>query len=82
VCAFAAAESHVSSEDHFAGEKEGEAAAEALMKIREVEVATGEGDFAGIIKSKQADGADDAAVVFGLDEKRVWGAETEITEGT
>src|SRR5579871_1406822 len=78
---FAAAEADVRSEDDFSGKKKGEAAAETLVEIGKIQIAAGEGDFSGIVKQEQADGADDATVVLRLDEKRIGTAEAKIAEG-
>src|SRR5262250_2919847 len=80
--AFAAAEADVRAEDDFSGEKKREAAAKTLVHVRETQVAAGEGDFACIVKNEEADWPDDAAIIFGLDKKRVGRAETKIVEGT
>src|SRR5882724_7380608 len=79
--AFTAAEADVSSKDNFAGEEECQAAAESLMEIREIQIAASDGDFAGIVERENSNGADDAAIVFRLNQKRVGTTETEVTEG-
>ena len=69
MCAFAATQANIRAEDDLACEKERQAAAESLMEIGKIQIAACVGDFAGVIKSEDTDGADDAAIVFCLNEK-------------
>src|SRR5262249_22976987 len=79
--AFAAAEADVCAKNNFSGEKKGKASAKALMQVGEIEIASGEGNFAGVIKNEEANRPDDSAVVLGLNKKRIGSAETKIVKG-
>src|SRR5882672_4382594 len=65
--ASAAAESDLSAKNHFAGEEEREPTAKSLMQIGKIQIAATDSNFAGVVEEEESDGANDAAVVFGLD---------------
>jgi hypothetical protein len=69
VRSFAAAQAHVGAENHFARKKKGKAAAETLMQIAEIQVASSKGHFSGVIEEQEPDRTDNSPIEFRLHKK-------------